>query len=109
MSVKINAYWEPLRTLPFGSIAAMFLPLGGPLTAVSRNIKINNQTDVLLQFSTDGVNSMFVVPAMSGAVWDIAACRVAESDDCGIKVNTQIFVLGTPTLGSVYLETIFIN
>jgi hypothetical protein len=109
MSLKINCYWEEIRILAFGDIDVDFAPLGPPLDNTSRNLSIVNQTDGLLVFSTDGVTDMFVCPAMVSRIWDLAAMRVATSEDAGVKTFTQIYVRGTPGSGDVYLETIYLG
>jgi hypothetical protein len=109
MTVKSKAGWLPLKSLAFGSIGAAYAAVGTALQNPVNVVTITNTTDVQLLISTDGVNDHIVVPSQSWAVRDISAMRTATSEDSTIKAGTQFYAKGTPTVGSVYIEALYIS
>jgi hypothetical protein len=116
MAQAIRLAAEPLRSLAFGSITnAGFTRIqsGGQPTGFLnpiRHIMIQNLTDVTLEYSFDGVNAHFVLP--SNAVWDIdiTANKTVEAGFFiaqGSSVYVQYIGAGVPTLGAVYVTSLY--
>jgi hypothetical protein len=107
MAIGIRALWEPLRTLAYTGITAMYLPVQGALTNPCRILTITNTTDVLITISFDGVTDNAVIASMTQRIWDIGSDKNNVYDDLVISTGTTIYVRGAPTLGSVYVEAVY--
>lgn len=106
-ALSVRLQFEPLRTLAFGGISGTYAGIGTALSNPSRQLYIVNTTDVLLTFSDDGVNDHFVIPAMSYILLDTASNKTMLGGSFTISQGTRIYVKGAPTLGSVYLSTMY--
>ena len=98
---------EALRTLAFGSISGTYAKLGTPLANAARVLYFFNTTDVLITFSLDGTTDHFIIPTDTGFVFDIASNKSDQSGILYIASNTQVYVKGSPSSGSVYLTSFF--
>jgi hypothetical protein len=106
MSLGIKILPEPLRTLEFDSISGTYAPMGA-FSHPIRIIHITNTTDVLLTFSFNGVTNHFVVPSGSFILLDITANKTSRGEGFFIGEGTTIYVMGSPTLGAVYLASFY--
>ena len=74
-----------------------------------RQIIVQNYTDVLLQFSFDGINPHFVLPSGGQLILDVTTNEIANSQGWFIGIGTQMSVeqIGAPTTGSVYVSAFY--
>lgn len=106
-NTAIRIYPEALRSLAFGSISGTYAALGTPLLNPARVLYFFNTTDALMTFSFDGSTDHFIIPADTGFIFDIASNKSDQSGIIYAAQNTQIYVKGSPSSGSVYLTSFF--
>lgn len=107
---SVRVRYEPLRSIVYSSITTSYQVLGTPLANPSRIFKITNLTDEPLFLSVDGINNYDVVAANAAFVYDFGSNRSEKSGLFEESQNDQIYVKAIntlPTLGSVYLTTIY--
>ena len=109
MVSQAKAFFEPLRSIAFGSISAVYANVGTPTLNPVRVFKVSNNTQGHMILSvTPGQDDMFV-PAGSFTLYDIQSNMNAQKDDSYVfPVNTQFRVkqVTAPVSGSVYIEVI---
>lgn len=101
----IRLAMEPQRVLAFGSIGAAYMGIGTPVDHPVRMYEVYNLTDVDLQFSLNGVDDHFPLPANGYKVIDIVTNKVA-SEGWYIEKGLRFYVkemAASPTSGSVYI------
>lgn len=96
--------FDAVRTEAFGAITAAYLPLGTPLTHVTRLIKFINTTDSDVQVSFDGATLHDIVPVGGFSLYDFVS-----DGDFVMAIGTQIFIKSAvaSTLGSFSAITIY--
>ncbi len=104
-----RVYFDPLRTLAFGSISASYAAVGVATTHKMRIIRLENNTDGDMIFSDDATVSAgkWFLPAGSFLLLDLVANMNPHYDDnFVIEVGTIIYVKQStaPTKGAVYVE-----
>ena len=106
----IRAQFDELRFLGFGAIGAMYAPVGGELTHMTRMIRIINNTDGDMFFSDDGLGAKFFVPAGSFVLYDLTSNSHLNEGCVAIAMGTQFYVRQStaPTKGAVYIECIHV-
>jgi hypothetical protein len=109
MSLSIRARFEPLRTLGFAAIGPAYMGVGTAIDHPIRQFLIQNQTDVLLVFSFDGINDHFDLPKDGYWVEDVTANKTntqglffAEGDRLYVRQDTA-----APTRGKVSFSAIY--
>lgn len=100
--------FEPVRSLAYTSITGSYVAIGTPLLHPARQIFIQNDTDVTLMFSLDGVNNHFPLPTYGFILLDITSNKTTDSGFY-IAQGTQFYVkeVGTPSLGTVYVSAMY--
>lgn len=106
-ALSVRLEFEPLRTIAFGDISGIYAGIGTAFSNPCRSLYIVNDTDVLLTFSDDGVNDHFVIPATSYILLDVGSNKTTLGGSLNIAQGTRIYVKGTPTMGNVYLTTMY--
>ena len=106
-NLAVRMYPEPLRTLAFGSISGTYAGLGAALAYPSRIYWVQNQTDVVLTYSWDGVNDHFVIAAGGFVLLDVTSNRTDTGGSLNIAVGQRTYVKGSPTLGATYLTSFY--
>lgn len=108
MSYTRAAMFDAQRSLGFGSIGASYAIVGSTLFYKIRMLIVKNQTDALLQFSSDGATDHFVLDTGEAFILDIAT-NDAQEDPWFIPAGQGIYVkrIGTPTSGSVYVSALY--
>lgn len=106
MGLEIRATFEPLRTLAFGSISVTYAGIGTALAHPSRMMIVQNFTDVLITYSLDGINDHFVLPSNGQVIFDWTS-NVTVSQGFFIAEGVRLYAKGAPTLGAVYVSTIY--
>ena len=108
LSCGIRFLMEPQRSLAFGSIGAVYMSIGTELEHPARMYELYNSTDVVLQFSLDGLVDHFVLLPHSGKVIDIVSNNTSNTTGWYIGNGTSFYVkqigAGAPTVGGVYLS-----
>lgn len=102
----IAVRFDAQRTLAFGSISGTYAALGGPTTHLMRILKIVNNTNGDMTISFDGTTDNDFVPANSFVLYDFEANSYSQYDFL-LALNTQIYVKGTATSGSVYAVMVY--
>lgn len=98
---------DALRTLAFGSISGTYAALGIPFAHPMRMICIVNNTNGDLTFSFDTVNDNLFVPAGGFKLFDLTTNKNDPDTTFVFRIFTQVYVKGSPSSGSVYLEAIY--
>jgi hypothetical protein len=97
---------EPVRSIAYGSISGTYAGIGTAITNPSRIIVIQNLTDADVMISEDGINDHYPLPAKSGQIWDYCSNQ-SHAEGAYKAAGTRFYVklIGTATMGSVYLST----
>lgn len=105
----IRLQFEPQRSLAAASVGAGYTAVGTALLNPARQFKIDNFTDVLLQFSIDGVHDHFTLNSGQSFIEDITTNASNESKGFYLGKGTILYVkeIGTPTTGSVYFSVMY--
>jgi hypothetical protein len=98
---------DALRTVAAASISGTYTPLGSGFAHQMRLIKITNNTNADLTFSFDMVTDNLFVPQGSFTLFDLSSNKGSPDTIFCFQNGTQIYVKGTPSTGSVYLECIY--
>ena len=98
---------DAIRVKAAGSINGTYSTLGSAFAHPMRLICITNTTDALLTFSFDTINDNLIVPSNGFKLFDLATNRNDPDTNFFFIINTQVYVKGSPSTGSVYLETIY--
>ncbi len=108
-SLSVRQRIDPQRTLAAGSIVAGYTGVGTALTHPARVIFIQNLTDALVQFSFDGVNDHFPLPANGYIIEDITANKTSNGGAFFMAEGDRLYVkrIGTPTTGTVYFTVFY--
>ena len=104
-----RAFFEPIKTLAFGSISGSYASVGVPSTREIRIFCITNNTDGHLYFTTDiGEDQMFI-PAGGFRLYDFMANLSPSDDSFALEVGIQWSVkqVTAPSEGDVYVESIY--
>lgn len=107
------AFFDPIRTLAFGSITGSYTHLGITLQTNTRIFKITNTTDAHMLISLNGTTDQMFVPAGGFTLYDLSTNSppIAVTDNFVLALGTQFSIkyVSAPTSGAVYLETISSN
>ena len=90
ISTSIRLRADAQRSLAFGSIGAAYMGVGTAFAAPVRVIFVQNLTDALLQFSIDGVNDHFPLPAHGFLLLDVTANKSSLASGFYIAEGTKI-------------------
>jgi len=109
MSLALRARFEPLRTLGFASIGPVYMGVGTSLNNPIRQFFIQNQTDVRLVFSFDGITDHFDLPKDGYWVEDVTANKTntqglffAEGDRLYVRQDGAAPTKGLVSLSAIY-------
>jgi len=108
-SQAIRLVPEPIRSLGFASIGAVYMGVGTEITNPARILRIQNLTNELLFFSFDGVNDHEILASNSFLLLDITANK-ARDHGYYLAEGTRLYVKedsATPTSGSVYVTVYY--
>jgi len=104
-----RAFFEPIKTLAFGGISAVYASVGTPAAHEIRIFKIVNNTQGDLYFTTNtGEDQMFIASG-SFTLYDVQVNVGPPDDKFVFPVGTQFSVkqITAPVSGSVYIELIY--
>lgn len=109
-NLAVSLYAEQLRSLAFGAITGTYAGIGPSLEFPCRIYYIQNQTDVLLAFSWDGITDHFVIPSGGFILLDVTTNRTDTGGSMNIAAGRRTYVrepAGAATLGGVYLTSFY--
>lgn len=98
---------DALRSKAAVSITGTYSTLGTVFAHPMRLICLSNNTDGDLTFSFDGTTDNLFIPAGGFKLFDLTTNRTDPDQSFVFATGTQVYVKGTPTLRSVYLEAIY--
>jgi len=101
--------YEPQRSLAFGSIGAGYMGVGTAVDHPIRQFLVQNLTDVPLQFSFDGINDHFAIPAGGFYLNDIMS-NASLSKAFFLSQGDRLYVKtmgAAPTIYGVYFTTMY--
>ena len=109
MNLSIKLLCEPQRTLAFGAIVAGYTGIGTSLNYPARMLLFQNLTNALLQFSFDGVNDNFPLPAGGLFVLDVTTNTMTNLQTFSAPKGQRFYVkqIGVPTSGAVYVNSFY--
>lgn len=107
MSFSRVLTYQTQKTLAFGSIGAAYTLIDSSFYYETRILQVYNGTDVLLQFSLDGVNDHFVLPTEGTMVLDLSANNL-DGVPTMLPSKQKVYVkqIGVPSSGSVYVSSL---
>jgi hypothetical protein len=110
----LSIKWQPetQRVVAAATLAAspgVYLGVGTAISNPARQFLIWNLTDVVLQFSLDGINDHFPLPSNGYFVDDISSnTSISQNFLLGQGSRLYVKTMGTsPTLGSVYFTVFY--
>ena len=109
MNLSIRLLCEPQRTLAFGNIVAGYTGIGTPLSYPARMLLFQNLTDAVLQFSMNGVDDNFPLPAGGQFILDITTNSMTNLQTFSATKGQRFYVkqIGIPTMGAVYVTSFY--
>lgn len=106
-NLAIQIWPETLRFLGFSSISSSYMGIGTAIDNPARVYFIQNNTDVMLTFSWDGVNDHFVLPSDGFFLLDSTANKSNNGGMLAVPTGTRTYVKGSPTIGTVDLTVFY--
>lgn len=110
MALGLQIGFEPIKTVPFNAIGVGYVGIGTALAHPSREIQIQNLTDVTLVFSDDGLVDKFKLPANSVREIDFTANRASNSSVFCLAEGKRLYVrkdTASPSLGEVNVSSLY--
>ena len=109
---NLTMEYEALRSRAFGDISNSYAAIGSPLSNPAVIVKIYNGTDVDLLISHDGSTDHDLIPSSATLVLDVSANK-NSSQGLFFRKGLSFFVketsAGSPSSGSIYLSTLYID
>jgi hypothetical protein len=106
-NIALAAYPEPLRILAFGDISGTYAPIGDPFYHPIKFMILQNDTDVSITFSWDGVTDHLQLPSTGQLVLDIGSNSSLPIGALYFQKGDRIYASGSPSMGAVYLSVFF--
>ncbi len=107
---SIRVRYEPLRSLGFAGISAVYAGVGLPFANPVRILKVTNLTDANILVSLNGVDDHDVVPAYGFFLYDYASNKGSAAGLLEQPQGDRIYVKSegaVPTLGNLYVTIIY--
>jgi hypothetical protein len=106
-NLSIRMLPEALRSLAAGSISATYAGIGTAFQNPVRIFHLQNQTDVGLTFSWDGLTDNVYLPAGAFLLLDVTSNSSLPAGAIYFGQGQRLYVKGSPTTGSVYLSIFY--
>ncbi len=109
-NLAIQIWPEAMRSINSGDLTGTYMGIGSATLNATRVYWIQNNTDVLLTFSWDGVNDHFVLPDDSFFLLDCSSNKSNVGGVLSVPAGTRTYVKainGAPTKGSVNLAIFY--
>lgn len=105
----ICAVIDDLRSLASASISGSYSAVGSAFEHPVRLIRILNNTDGDMIFSTDGINDKLFLPSNSFVLFDLTTNHGQYDTTFVFPIGTRFYVKenSASTTGSVYIEAIY--
>lgn len=107
---SVRIFYEPLRSLAFGSVSGTYAAVGTPFAYAIREIKVTNLTNANLLISFDGVTNHDVVAATSAYIYDYCSNRADLGGALSQSAGQTLFVkseTSNPSSGNLYVTVIY--
>ena len=98
---------DSLRSLAFGSISGTYAAVGTSFAHPMRLLCFTNLTNGNITVSFDGVNDNLIVPQNGFKLFDLVTNRREDQPYFVFQVGTQVYVKGSVSSGSFYVEAIY--
>lgn len=107
LALRLKA--EPQREIAFGSISGAYTGIGSGYAHPVRVYMLQNFTDAALQFSWDGINDHFPLPAGGSMIIDVTSNKTSVGGQFALAEGDRTYVklIDTPTSGTVYLSIFY--
>lgn len=104
----LRAAWDEIRTLDYTSVGSSYLGIGTDFDYPAVFLLFQNLTDKILEFSDDGINTKFMMPANSLFTFDIASNKtsIGLSFPEGTRIYVRYFS-AAPTQGVVNVSMVY--
>lgn len=106
-NLAIQIWPESLRSLSAGSISGTYMGVGSATLYPTRIYWLQNNTDVTLTFSLDGITDHFKLPSNGFILLDLESNKTLVGGVGAIPAGTRTYVKGTPTTGEVDLTVFY--
>lgn len=104
---KQKAKFEAQRSIDASTLTGSYIVFGSPLQENPALMIIQNEADVDITISDDGVNDGLTVPVGTSVVLDLRTNRSPSGSDLSFRVGTQFYINGSAGTGNVYLSVIY--
>ena len=107
---SIRVRYEPLRSILFSSISAIYASVGLPFANPVRILKVTNLTDKPILVSLNGIDDHDIVPANGFFLYDYASNKANAAGLLEQPQGDRIYVKAEsslPTLGSLYVTIVY--
>jgi len=105
-----RVFFEPIKTLGFAAIGAAYAAVGAATTHEVRMVRIHNNTEGDMYFTTNLLQDEMFLPAGTFVLWDLQANNYQKTDPKFVfEVGTQFYVKQStaPVSKAVYVECIY--
>lgn len=105
-----RANYEPERSTAFGSITGSFVLMGPLFTHPIRILVLQNSSNVAIEYSLDGVNTLVTLQSGVNMVLDITAARTNDPAGLTIPINQGVYIRasgGLPGSGAAFASAIY--
>jgi hypothetical protein len=110
LASSVRVRYEPLRSLGFASISAIYASVGLPFSNPVRILKVTNLTDATMLVSLNGVDDHDIVPANGFFLYDYASNKAnaaglleqPQGDRMYVKAESTL-----PTSGNIYVTVVY--
>lgn len=102
-NLAIQMWPEPLRSLSAIAISSTYMGIGSATINPTKIYWVQNNTDIDLLFSWDGVNDHFRLVSDGFLLLDMTANKSNTGGFAAAPAGTRTYVKGSPTRGTVDL------
>jgi hypothetical protein len=107
---SIRVRYEPLRSVAFGTVTAMYEPVGLPFANPVRILKVTNLTDEAAIISLNGIDDHDIVAANGFFLYDYASNKANAAGLLEQPQGDRIYVKAEsvlPTAGNIYVTVVY--
>jgi len=107
---SIRVRYEPLRSILFSNISALYASVGLPFSNPVRILKLSNLTDANILVSFNGVDNHDVVPANGFFLYDYTSNKSNAGGLLEQPQNDRLYVKAEsslPSTGSLYVTLVY--
>jgi len=107
---SVRARYEPLRSIAFGGISAIYAGVGTPFSNPVRILKVTNLTNEDILVSLNGIDDHDVVAANGFFLYDYSSNRSNAGGLLEQPQGDRIYVKaesGLPTGGNLYVTVVY--